>query len=174
MSDKHKVFISYYHNDDESYRDKFEELFGDLFINKCVKPGDIDEDLSTNYIKRLIQENYISDTSVVVVLVGPKTYCRKHVDWEISAGLMKKVGGYSGLLGLCLPEHPDYNNNNIDEKITPPRLLDNIKSGYAKYYNWTTNKNSIKKIIETAFKAKNDEFDLINNSRSQFGHNRCE
>ena len=33
MSDtKHKVFISFYHEDDEKYRKKFEKLFGDLFI----------------------------------------------------------------------------------------------------------------------------------------------
>ena len=63
---KHKLFISYYHKDDEYYRDRFEELFGDLFINKSVRYGDIDGDLSTEYIKRLIRENYISDTSVVV------------------------------------------------------------------------------------------------------------
>lgn len=82
---KHKLFISYYHNNDEYYKNKFEELFGDLFINKSVKLGDIDDDLSEEYIKRLIRENYISDTSVVVVLVGKNTYCRKHVDWEISS-----------------------------------------------------------------------------------------
>src|SRR2546426_3884279 len=42
----------------------------------------------------------------ILVLVGPKTKCRKHVDWEISAGLNKKVGGYSGLLGVLLPGFP--------------------------------------------------------------------
>lgn len=30
---KHQVFISYYHDDDQYYKDKFEELFGDIFIN---------------------------------------------------------------------------------------------------------------------------------------------
>lgn len=119
MAGKHKVFISYYHKDDEYYREKFEELFGDLFINKCVKPGDIDEDLSTDYIKRLIRENYISDTSIVIVLVGKKSHCRKHVDWEISAGLMKKAGGYSGLIGLCLPDNPDNGKDGYNEEITP-------------------------------------------------------
>jgi hypothetical protein len=68
-STKHKVFISYYHDDDQSYKEKFEELFGDIFTNKSVSDGDIDDDLSADYIKRLIQEGYISDTSVLVVLV---------------------------------------------------------------------------------------------------------
>lgn len=170
---KHKVFISYYHQD-EYYKNKFEELFGNLFINKCVHSGDINTDVSTEYIKRLIRENYISDTSVVIVLVGPKTYCRKHVDWEISAGLTGKAGGYSGLLGLCLPEHPDYKKDSFTSNITPPRLVDNLNSGYAKYYDWTTNENLIKKWIDESFNAKKNNSNLINNSRSQFGRNRCE
>jgi len=58
---KHKVFISYYHKDDSYYRERFESLFGHLFMNTSVKPGDIDTDDSDEYIKRLIQEDYISD-----------------------------------------------------------------------------------------------------------------
>ncbi len=59
---RHKVFISYYHKDDQHYRNRFEQLFGHIFINKSVELGDIDADLSTEYIKRLIQENYITDS----------------------------------------------------------------------------------------------------------------
>src|SRR2546426_6575015 len=103
---KHKVFISHYHKDDQPYRNAFENSFGALFISRSVEPGEIASDLNTEYIKRLIQDGFISDSSVVIVLVGPKTKCRKHVDWEISAGLNKKVGGYSGLLGVLLPGFP--------------------------------------------------------------------
>jgi hypothetical protein len=64
-----------------------------LFINRSVRPGDINTDISTEYIKRLIQNNYLSDTSVLVVLVGNNTWKRKHdlppendtsfmLDWE--------------------------------------------------------------------------------------------
>ncbi|OQX22423.1 MAG: hypothetical protein BWK75_00735 [Candidatus Altiarchaeales archaeon A3] len=171
---RHKVFISYYHEDDEEYRNKFENLFGHLFINKSVNEGDINTERSTEYIKRIIQKGYISDTSVLVVLVSPKTYCRKHVDWEISAALMKKVGGYSGLLGICLPNHPaygkdgDYNPPNI----VPPRLVDNLESGYAKFHDWTENTNKIKRWIEDAFNAKTNSSHLINNNRPQFKNNR--
>jgi hypothetical protein len=35
---------------------------------KSVQPGDIDTDNSDQYIKRLIQEDYIGDASVVMVL----------------------------------------------------------------------------------------------------------
>ncbi len=69
---KHKIFISYYHKDDSYYRERFESLFGHLFYKYFSKPGDIDTDDSDEYIKRLIQEDYISDISVIVVLVGEK------------------------------------------------------------------------------------------------------
>jgi len=86
---KRRVFISYYHQD-EIYRDLFEEQFGHLFYNHSVKFGDIDNDLSTDYIKRLIREDHISNASVVVVLVGPKTFCRKHIDWEYPRHSLKQ------------------------------------------------------------------------------------
>lgn len=172
--EKHKVFISFYHKDDQEYRDKFEDLFGHLFINKSVEEGDIDEEDSDEYIKRLIQEDYITDASVLVVLVGQKTYCRKHVDWEISAALNKKVGGYSGLLGLLLPSYPGYGENKYDPDTIPARLNDNIKSGYAKLYKWTEDENKIQRRIEEAFQARVDKADKIDNSRKQMEYNTCE
>ena len=171
---KHKVFISYHHKRDSYYKERFEELFGDIFILKSVNDGDIDSDNSDDYIKRLIQEDYLSDSSVLIVLVGLATKCRKHVDWEISAALNKKVGGHSGLLALCIPDNPDhpgktYNSNNI-----PKRLGDNLTSKYAKYYDWTESEKSIKAWVETAFNARIDNKDLIDNSRIQKTKDECE
>ena len=34
---KHKVFISYYHKDDEEYRNQFEDLFGDIITMVNMK-----------------------------------------------------------------------------------------------------------------------------------------
>jgi hypothetical protein len=166
------VFISYYHKDDQNYRNWFEKLFENLFISKSVEPGDIDSDNSTEYIKRLVQEGFISDASVVVVLVGPNTWKRKHVDWEISAGLNRKVGGYSGLMGLCLPNHSDYGRDKYNAELVPPRLVDNLKSGYAKFYDWTKEPNIIRDWIEEAFKNRIDKADRIDNSREQYKYNR--
>lgn len=171
---KRKLFISYYHKDDEYYRSRFEVLFGHLFINKSVKVGDITTDVSTEYIKRLIQLNYLSDTSVLVVLVGAKTYCRKHVDWEISAALSKKLGGYTGLIGFRLPTHPDYGKDKYYPENVPSRLVDNLESGYAKLYDWSENEQVIKARIDTAFNDKNSSSHLIRNSSLQFQRNRCD
>lgn len=169
-SDKHKVFISYYHKDDQFYRDKFEELFGNIFINKSVEDGDIDDDNSDEYIKRLIQDEYISDCSVVVVLCGPNTWKRKHVDWEISAGLSKKVGGYSGLIGIHLPTHPDYKNDKYNSSNIPARLADNLSTKFASIFDWTESSDAIKKHIQDAFDRRGDD-DKIDNSREQLDDN---
>lgn len=129
---KHNVFLSFYHADDEGYRERFEELFGDLCINRWVHPGDINTENSDDYVKSLIRRDYIRGSSVVVVLVGAKTYCRKHVDWEMYAGLDEAADGYSGLLGLMLPTHPSYRNRYSNRKYKPEsvprRLMDNISS----------------------------------------------
>ena len=77
---KRKVFVSYYHKDDQKYKNYIDNNFKDIMINKSVMDNDIDSDNSDEYIKRLIRENYISDSSVVVVLVGRNTKTRKHVD----------------------------------------------------------------------------------------------
>ena len=170
--EKHKVFLSFYHFDDQFYRDKFEELFGSLFINKSVMTGDIASDNGDEYIKYLIQENYISDASVVVVLCGPNTMKRKHVDWEISAGLNYKVGNHhSGLVGILLPNHPDYMRGQYNTENIPLRLSDNVETGFAYIYDWTTDENIIRDIIQTAFDGKENE-KLINNSRLQMQYNR--
>ena len=177
QSTQHKAFISYYHKDDQYDRDLFEKLFGHLFVNKSVEPGDIDTDVSTEYIKRLIQLDYITDSSVVVVLVSLKTWGRKHVDWEISAALNKKVGGYSGLMGILLPEFHLTPEGNYQYDDIPARLADNVKTGYAAVYKWDwvcAHESRIKEAIETAFRKRIDESSKIDNSRLQFVNSRCE
>ncbi len=173
---RHKTFISYYHKDDQYYKNEFERRFGHVLLNKSVSDGEIDTDLSTNYIKRLIQKGYITDTSVLVVLIGPNTHCRKHVDWEISAALNKKVGGYSGLIGILLPEFRLTVDGKYNYKDIPPRLADNVESGYATVYTWDwvcAGESRIKKAVEDAFQNRVNKSSLIDNSRVQFKNNRC-
>lgn len=169
---KHKVFVSYHHDSDEYYRNEFERLFGGIFVNKSVGLNEIDSDISTEYIKRLIQEEYITDSSVIVVLIGENSWRRKHIDWEISAALNKKVGGHSGILGICLPTHPDYGHTTYDSTLTPGRLVDNIESGFAHYINWTGNIESMKARIQDAFDARTQKKDLIKNDRIQMIRNQ--
>jgi len=170
---KHKVFISF-HSKDMGYKKEFEEKFGHLFISQSVDEGDIDEEHSSDYVKRLINEGYIDDASVVIVLIGEKTYCRKHVDWEIYGGLSVKVGGRAGLLGICLPSSADYPGPNYQASRTPMRFVDNQHSGYAKYYDWTENEGAIERWIEEAFQARISQADKADNSRLQLKNNLCD
>ncbi|MFO7823966.1 MAG: TIR domain-containing protein [Cyclobacterium sp.] len=172
---RRKSFISFYHKDDQSYREKFENLFGDLLISKSVNDGDIDSDTSDGYIKQLIQNDYLSDTTVLVVLIGPKTKCRKHIDWEISGALNYKVGdSYSGLLGLKLPTHPDYGTGKATYNLLPARFADNFKSGYAIIRDWTDDRIKLQSYIELAFSCRTDKSDKRDNSRIQMQKNTCE
>lgn len=177
MATRHKVFISFYHKDDEQYRARLERDFGHLFVAKSVPAGGIASDNSDEYIKRLIREGYIEDSSVVLVLVGPKTKCRKHVDWEISAGLNRKVGGYSGLLGVLLPTFPLTNNTYRREDL-PKRLDANVHSEYAKLYRWdsvTASEGSVVEAVDAAFGRRvTDSGKILNASIPQMQRNTCE
>ena len=181
---KHQVFVSF-HNNDRAYREDFVVRYGDHFINKSVDFGDIDPDNKDAYIKRLIRENHISDASVIVALYGNETWKRKHVDWEIYAGLIEKAGGHSGLVVILLPTFPiDPAFNPHDEQtyhlLYPylhPRTAANLKSGYASLYFWPgmyphLPEAPVKDIFRQAFNKRVTENEKIDLSHPQYQYNR--
>ena len=170
--ERHKVFISFYHHDDKPYKEEIERLFGDRMIGKSVQDGEYDPDDSDEYVKRLIREDKISDSSVVVVLCGPNTWRRKHVDWEIYAGLRKSVNGTSGLVGVLLPEFPLTPDNKYYYEDLPARLADNVKSKYTEVYSWSYFKSEFDSIIQEAFDNRKKLADRADNSRPQMKRNR--
>lgn len=171
---KRKTFISYYHKDDQEYKEKFVNLTKDLIVNKSVEDGDINSEVSDEYIKQLIQKGFLNDTTVLIVLIGNKTKCRKHVDWEISGALNLKVGGqYSGLLGLLLPTHIDYGKDTYSMSNIPERLANNLKSGYATIHDYTTDRKKIQSYIDVAFKNRTSKSDQRSNSKPQMKINSC-
>ncbi|WP_313516532.1 TIR domain-containing protein [Sphingobacterium sp.] len=170
-----KTFISYYHYEDQDYKEKFKNLFGDLITHKSVEDGDIDSDNSDGYIKQLIQKGYLADTTVLVVLIGVNTKHRKHIDWEISGALNYKVGDkYSGLLGLLLPNHPDFGTSKATYNLMPIRLADNFKSKYAVIRDWTDDRTKMQEYIELAFEKRNTHSDNIHNTLKQMTENTNE
>jgi hypothetical protein len=172
---KRKTFISYYHNDDQEYKEKFKNLFGDLIVNKSVEYNDIDSDNSDEYIKQLIQNDYLADTTVLVVLIGEKTKCRKHIDWEIAGALNLKVGdSYSGLLGLFLPNHPNFGSDKYTSSEVPKRLAQNIKSGYAIAKDWTEDRVKLQEYVESAFEKRAESDKIINKAIPQMNENTCD
>lgn len=168
---KHKVFVSFYHQDDQCYKDYIDEHLSENIINKSVTDGEYDPDNSDEYIKRLIREDKVSDSSVIVVLVGPNTKHRKHVDWEIYAGLRDSINGSSGLVGIMLPEMRIADDGGWYYADMPGRLADNVRSGYAAVYSWEYAKSHFYEIVDEAFKNRITLKDKKDNSRIQMQKN---
>ena len=177
---KLKVFISDYHKDDEVYKNRLVQALDSKFVDKSVSPGDIhDEGLPLDEIRRRIRDYHIADATVTIVLIGPCTWQRKHVDWEISASIIHRRNNQRcGLLGLLLPTHPDHGKRPRDRnpRLIPPRLARNIGGDdpFAVIYDWPRNGLSKKILpkIHTAFLRKDktpwpdDGLDLFVNNRS--------
>ena len=97
---RRKVFISFY-NDDQDYKDRFVQKARNVIVDKSVDTGRIDDtSLKVATIRQRIRDDYIRDATVTIVLIGPCTWQRKHVDWEIGSSLRKtKKNPRCGLLG---------------------------------------------------------------------------
>ena len=175
QSPRHKVFVSYHHEQDQKYKDCFVEMMQDDMVDRSVKIGDIDSDnTKTDEVRRQIRDDFISDAKVTVVLIGRCTWRRKHVDWEIGASLIDRASNdRCGLLGIILPSHSNYGEQTYNRYLIPPRLADNCggNAPFAQIYDWTENPTSIRQWIHTAFLRRN-ETPYPHNSRTQFGRDR--
>lgn len=171
---RHNVFVSYHHDNDQNYREEFEKLFNnyyDIIISKSVQIGDIDPNLPVDRVRQIIRDDYLRDTTVTIVLIGKETWKRKHVDWEIGASIRDtKYNPRSGLLGIFLPSHTDYGRDKYRKCIIPPRLYDNAKCNFAALYDWNTNPTTIQKWIHEAFLNRKNV--NPNNSYPNFINNR--
>ena len=171
---RHKVFVSYHHANDQAYRDRFERLFAgiyDIMVSRSVQIGDINTYLNTETLRQKIREEYLSDSTVTVVLVGSDTWRRKHVDWEISASIRHtQRSPRSGLVGIILPTYPRPSPTEYYIHTIPPRLYDNIQCGFAKIYDWSENAAFVQNWIHGAFETRN----MVNpdNSFPSFANNR--
>lgn len=180
--EKRRVFISFHHKD-EWYRNEFNNRWGDQFIGLDVKLGDIPTESDVEYIKRLIQEDHIRHSSVVVALYGAETRKRKHVDWEISAGVSAKVGGRKGLVVMIIPGFPvsPYNEQGIydQSRLYPylhPRTAENLKTGYADVYFWPGMYTQmadvqVKDLVELAATKRETHADKVHTAHPQYANN---
>lgn len=103
---RHKVFISYHHENDQWYKNEILRLnrLYDIFIDQSVDTGDINDNLNDQEIREIIRDNYLRDTTVTILLVGTETMRRKHIDWEIYSSMYDgKINKKSGILVINLP-----------------------------------------------------------------------
>ena len=121
---RHNVFISYYHDDDQRYKDRFIGIMGSHIVDKSVNLGDIiDDNRPTEAVLQRIREDYIAQVSVTVVLIGRCTWQRKYVDWEIGASLRDTTANpRCGLLGILLPNHPDFGRGPVQFSVNTSQV----------------------------------------------------
>ena len=111
---RHKVFISYYHQDDQRYKDhliNMQELnpqtcqWQSIFEDYSVHENEIDDTgLTSEQIRCIIRDEYIKDATVLILLCGQNTKGRKHIDWEIHAAMYNSdVNPQMGILVINLP-----------------------------------------------------------------------
>jgi len=166
---QHKVFISYHHKDDQavsSFVNKYSN--NNTFIKRIVgdEYGTSINSNNVDYTMRVIRENYLTDSTVTIVMIGKETFKRKYVDWEIASTLRNDQNNKrSGLVGIFLPGCDIYNTT------VPARLMDNFTSGYAKLYNYPHDQNQLSQIINDAFYARTERTHLIDNSRKLKDYN---
>ncbi len=174
---RHRVFISFHHQD-QAYKKRFVQMMGNDIVDESVGDGDIDdENLATETIRQRIRDNFIRDATVTVVLIGPCTWQRKHVDWEIGSSLRAThLNSRCGLLGILLPNHPDaeaarYRLNRLN--IIPPRVADNVggTDPYAVVYGWSYSTTDIRDWIHRAYERR-ARTPPPDNSRQQYRRNR--
>lgn len=111
---RHKVFISYYHKDDQQYKDYLINMqewnsqtwqLQSIFEDYSVRENDIDDTgLTSEQIRRIIRDEYIKEATVLILLCGQNTKRRKHVDWEIHAAMYdSELNPQMGILVINLP-----------------------------------------------------------------------
>lgn len=188
----HKVFLSFFHNEDVYYRNQLIHDWSTSvrgFVDRSVGDEDIDDQgKTTEQVFQEIRNKYIADATVTIVLIGNGTWRRKYVDWEIGSSIRAtKHNPRNGLIGILLPTYNNLNPNGLYNNIVntndnagyynpqtiPPRLFDNIKSGYAKIYCWPPSAHQFKQWIHDAFIRRNQQPDPAN-SRERFVNNRRE
>lgn len=169
---RHRVFVSFHH-EDQHYKDLFARTMWRDIVDESVEDGDISDNIRTETIRQNIRDNFIRDATVTVVLIGPCTWQRKHVDWEIGSSLRAtKLNSRCGLLGILLPNHPNFRGRTYNRNLIPPRLADNCggDAPYAHIYRWNPQANSVRRWIDKAFKRRGGA--PPKNSRPQFKRNR--
>lgn len=167
---RHRVFISYYHEDQVEVNNFINTFDKDRNVFTYRALGALDDinlmdSTNTDYIMSRIRRNYIKDSTVTIVLIGKNTWKRRYVDWEVKASLMQGENNTNGLIGIKLPSAGKY------PKI-PERLELNVSSGYAKVYDYPIRKDILETWIEEAYSNRTYKRSNIVNPWEIYKYNR--
>lgn len=164
---RHKCFVSFHQVDEEEVK-QFIEAFEDAFIPRVLGVSDDDEFIDstdTDYVMDQIREQYLTDSTVTIVLVGKCTWARRYVDWEVYSTLRNdKNNKLSGLMAIELPSLAAAGGGTL-----PPRVSDNVDGDkkYARYWKYPSSGTNLQALIEGAFQARTTRVKLIVNTRER-------
>lgn len=158
-----EIFLSY-DRADEYWRTRFDDVFGRDRPYRSVRPSQVPTEDGAEYGRLLREKGYLDAETVVMVLIGPKTFSSRKVDWEIAAAFGTGDSRPSGVLAVRLPNHEDYKKPSVNPRRIPQRLADNLRTGYLKLYDWTESLQelntrlyaALKEVRTGAAKLKND------------------
>lgn len=158
---RRKVFVSH-HDEDRDYKKRFLQMMGDLVVDVSVDEDEIDDtDMAAETIRREIRDGYIREASVTIVLIGPCTWQRMHVDAEIHSSIRHTdYNRRCGLLGIWLPEHSDCRSDEYNDRLMPARLADNVEGDnpYARLHDWprkrARRRDIVRQWIDEAFQRR--------------------
>ena len=158
-----KLYVSYHHDGDGHFYREFRRLIGGYYLP--VEDGSVERTSGCTDAARVtanLRESYMADTACTVVLCGLQTAYRRFVDWEIKASLDLS----RGLVAVILPENlPDWRGR----YSLPPRLEDNLKSGYAECLHLVQMSRGLRLLGERIEAARAKPARLIKNSRPPLG-----
>jgi hypothetical protein len=178
---RRKVFISYHHADAEeikSFIQSFDHA-ADSFIARGIgvgMTGDIINSNNTDYVMSQIRQEYLSDSSITLVMIGNCTWSRRYVDWELQASLRSgPTITPNGVLGIKLQSYagtayPDRLNKNLLSHGTAGLL--GPTDCYARVYDMPTSIEQFRTYLEDAYLARTTRARLIVNPRERMGYNK--
>lgn len=164
---KRKVFVSYHHKDQQAVNDfrslgSAYEIFTDASLDRLI------DSMDTRYVSRTIREDYITGTSITIVLCGVDTWKRKYVDWEIHSTLHKN----HALLGIMLPNITGPIQSDGQRRwLVPSRLHTNVASGYAHFIPYPQTTHELSTAINNALSRSAQFKHLKNNSAPKMWRN---
>lgn len=159
------IFLAY-DSSDEYWRLRFDDVFSHSFNLRLVAPGDSEMLDGPTYVQRLSQSSLMSADTVMVVLLGPKAFASKKLDWEIAAALTVKGSRPTGIVPIRLPNHEDHGRKTVNAKRLPIRIVDNLQSGFLKLYDWTESSKELESRLYAAEKDSRKLAPKIKNQRA--------
>ena len=171
MAVRHRCFVTH-HAANATAVKAFVNDFSGVFTATTVGITDADDFIDSDdsdYVMRRIREDYLTDTTVTIVLIGECTKARKYVDWEIASSLRNDpINRRSGLLGINMKSFGT-------QGLAPLRLEDNYDSkdpasSYALYQSYPSAEQALRNAIQSAFDRRTTR--TPDNKRELFKNNR--